>query len=95
MLRRAQREWQWIETVPPIRLHREPEGRVRYLSPQEIDTFLRNLPDHLRAVTRFTFATGLRRGKRWAFQFVRAALTSRGPLLIEECRDAARSRELN
>lgn len=69
MLRRAQREWQWIETVPPIRLHREPEGRVRYLSPQEIDTFLRNLPDHLRALTRFTFATGLRRGNvlrlRW------------------------------
>jgi hypothetical protein len=33
--------------VPVVRLHREPEGRVRYLSPQEIDTLLRNLPEHV------------------------------------------------
>ena len=69
ILRRAMREWQWIDKVPVVRLHREPEGRVRYLSPQEIDTLLRNLPEHLRAMTRFAFATGLRRGNvlrlRW------------------------------
>jgi integrase len=62
MLRRAMREWQWIDRVPVVRLHREPEGRVRYLSPPKIDTLLRNLPEHLRAMTRFAFATGLRRG---------------------------------
>jgi len=61
ILRRAMREWNWIETVPTIRLHREPEGRVRYLSPREIDTLLRNLPEHLRSLTKFAFATGLRR----------------------------------
>jgi integrase len=69
ILRRAMREWQWIDRVPVVRLHREPEGRVRYLSPQEIDTLLRNLPEHLRAMTRFAFATGPRRGNvlrlRW------------------------------
>ena len=51
ILRRAMREWQWIDKVPVVRLHREPEGRVRYLSPPEIDTLLRNLPEHLRAMT--------------------------------------------
>ena len=61
ILRRAMREWNWIDSVPTIRLHREPEGRVRYLTPTEIDTFLRNLPEHLRSLTRFTIATGLRR----------------------------------
>jgi integrase len=61
ILRRAMREWNWIEAVPTIRLHREPEGRVRYLTRQEIEVFLANLPEHLRVLTRFTFATGLRR----------------------------------
>ena len=53
ILRRAMREWNWIDTVPTIRLHREPEGRVRCLTPREIDTFLRNLPERLRVLTRF------------------------------------------
>ena len=70
ILRRAMREWNWIDSVPTIRLHREPEGRVRYLTPTEIDTFLRNLPEHLRSLTRFTIATGLRRanvlGLKWS-----------------------------
>jgi integrase len=70
ILRRAMREWTWIDTVPTIRLHREPEGRVRYLTPREIDTLLRNLPEHLCVLTRFTFATGLRRanvlGLKWS-----------------------------
>lgn len=61
ILRRAMREWNWLDSVPTIRLHREPEGRVRYLTPEEIQRFLGHLPDHLRPLTEFAIVTGLRR----------------------------------
>jgi integrase len=75
ILRRAMREWNWIDSVPTIRLHREPEGRVRYLTPREIDTLLRNLPEHLRVLTRFTFATGLRRANVLGLQWSQIDMT--------------------
>lgn len=69
MLRKAEREWEWIDGAPTIKLHKEPEGRVRYLSPQQIDKLLAVLPEHLADIAGFVFATGLRMGNvvrlRW------------------------------
>jgi hypothetical protein len=35
ILKRACSEWEWIERVPKFNLFREPEGRVRSLTPPE------------------------------------------------------------
>lgn len=70
ILRRAERYWNWIDRAPVIRLHREPPGRVRFLSPEEMQRLLDELPSHQSDVVVFAVATGLRAGNirrlRWS-----------------------------
>ena len=70
ILRRAHLEWEWLDRLPRFRLLKEPQGRVRYLSREEAARLLAELPDHLRAMVRFSLATGLRQGNvkglRWS-----------------------------
>jgi integrase len=62
ILRRAEREWEWLDRAPAVRLLPELKRRVRWLSREEADRLLRELPEHLGAMMRFTLATGLRQG---------------------------------
>jgi len=70
ILRRAALEWEWLDRIPRFRLLKEPQGRVRYLTREEAGRLLAELPDHLRAMARFSLATGLRQsnveGLRWS-----------------------------
>lgn len=70
VLRRAHLEWEWIDRLPRFRLLKEPQGRVRYLTRQEAARLLAELPEHLRAMVRFSLATGWRRSNvtrlRWS-----------------------------
>jgi integrase len=59
---RAAYRWGWLSAVPAIPQLPESEGRVRYLTPDEAARLLAELPPHLRAMARFTLATGLRAG---------------------------------
>ncbi|QJQ02414.1 site-specific integrase [Herbaspirillum rubrisubalbicans Os34] len=69
VLRMAVVEWDWLQTVPRVRLLREPARRVRFLSPKQATLLLSELPSHLAAMAAFSLATGLRRsnvtGLRW------------------------------
>lgn len=60
ILRAARDEWDWIDKVPKVRMYPEPQNRVRYLTREEADRLLAELPDHLRAMAVFTLSTGLR-----------------------------------
>ena len=60
VLRKAEREWGWIERAPYVRLLPEPKRRVRWLTREEADRLLAELPEHLEAMARFSLATGLR-----------------------------------
>lgn len=60
ILRRARDEWGWVESIPFVRLYREPKGRVRFLTPEEARRLLSELPPHLRDMAEFSLATGLR-----------------------------------
>lgn len=60
VLRKAEREWEWIDKAPVIRLLPEPKRRVRWLSRDEADRLLAELPEHLSEMARFSLATGLR-----------------------------------
>lgn len=69
ILNRACKEWRWIDSVPYIRLFKEPEHRIRWLSHDEARQLLMELPEHLADMTGFSLATGLRQGNvtqlRW------------------------------
>lgn len=60
ILRKAHFEWEWIEKVPQIRMRTENNSRIRWLTFQEAERLLNELPSHLRAMVAFTLATGLR-----------------------------------
>ena len=70
VLRRAAMQWEWIETPPSFKQFREPKGRVRYLTPEQVRTLMKELPAHLRAMAMFSLAVGLRqanvKGLRWS-----------------------------
>jgi integrase len=60
ILRRAERQWDWIDRAPHVRMLPEPRRRIRWITREESDRLLTELPDHLAAMVAFTLATGLR-----------------------------------
>lgn len=60
ILRMARDEWEWIDKIPHIKLFKEPQTRVRWLTPEETVRLLKELPQHLNAMARFSLSTGLR-----------------------------------
>jgi len=60
ILRKAVREWEWLDRQPAIRLLKEPSRRIRFLSREEATRLIAELPPHLADMTAFTLATGLR-----------------------------------
>ncbi|QVL48657.1 MAG: site-specific integrase [Thiocapsa sp.] len=60
ILRRAEREWEWLDKSPALRMLPEPKKRVRWLKRDEADRLIAELPEHLADMVRFSLATGLR-----------------------------------
>jgi integrase len=60
LLRMARDEWQWIDSVPKIRMLGGEVERDRWLTREEADRLIRFCPEHLAAVVRFALATGCR-----------------------------------
>ena len=69
ILRRCVEEWEWIDKAPKIRMLKEPTRRIRFLTREEAQRLLSELPAHLANMAAFSLATGLRRanvtGLRW------------------------------
>ena len=62
VLRKACFEWEWIDKVPKVRLYQQAKRRVRWITPEQAQAVLAELPQHQRDVTLFALATGLRQG---------------------------------
>lgn len=60
ILKRAVDEWEWLEKAPKVKLYKEPDGRVRFISPEQVQTLLSEVPAHQRDMIRFALLTGLR-----------------------------------
>lgn len=60
ILRRALHEWEWLDAMPKVRLLPEPKRRIRFLTAEEAERLLGELPEHLAAMVRFSLETGLR-----------------------------------
>lgn len=70
VLRKAALDWEWIDRHPKIRLLPEAKRRVRWLTQQEAEKLIVELPEHLAAMVRFSLETGLRQanvtGLQWS-----------------------------
>lgn len=70
ILRKSAREWQWLDRAPAVRMLKEPTRRIRYLTHEEADRLLAELPEHLRDMAAFSLESGLRAanvtGLRWS-----------------------------
>ena len=60
VLRKAEREWEWIDKAPTIRRLKENGKRIRWITKSEAERLCGELPEHLEAMVRFSLATGLR-----------------------------------
>lgn len=60
ILNAAHKQWEWVDSAPAIKLLPEPKQRVRWLTHEEADNLIYELPEHLAAMVKFTLATGLR-----------------------------------
>ncbi len=58
ILRKAMNDWEWIDTVPRMRMLPEPRRRIRWIAREEADRLLAELPEHLRAMAKFSLETG-------------------------------------
>lgn len=70
VLRKAAQEWEWLDRYPKFRKLPEPRRRVRYLTREQAERLIEQLPEHLAAMVRFTLETGLREsnvtGLQWS-----------------------------
>ena len=60
ILRRAALDWEWIDKYPRIKLLPEPKRRIRWITREDAQRLLDELPEHLAEMVRLTLATGLR-----------------------------------
>lgn len=60
ILRKAEREWEWLDRAPIIRMLKEDSRRIRWLTQEEAGRLIQELPIHLADLALFSLATGLR-----------------------------------
>jgi integrase len=86
LLRLAHEEWEAIDNVPRIRLEKEPQGRLRWLTEVEItrllDAAAKSRNKELRTAVILGLNTGLRRGELLGLTWERVDL-SRGVIRLE------------
>ena len=61
ILRAAEREWDWLDRAPAVRTEKEAARRVAFLTREQAETLLAQLPDKYRSPVRFALLTGLRK----------------------------------
>jgi integrase len=92
LLRLAHEEWGALTTLPKIRLEKEPQGRLRWLTPEEANTLLskcREQKKDLADLVEFCLLTGLRQSEALGLTWERCD-RSRGVIRIEETKSGRR-----
>jgi integrase len=93
LLRLAHEEWEVLPSVPRIRLEREPQGRLRWLTPEEATKLLEACRQHRGAplvdLVEFCLYTGLRQAEALGLTWDRVD-RSRGVILLEVTKSGRR-----
>lgn len=70
VLRKAVYEWEWIDRAPKVRMFKETSRRIRWITHNQAEALLRNLPEHQAGMVKFALNTGLRQrnvtGLEWS-----------------------------
>jgi integrase len=61
ILRRARDDWEWIDRCPRVQMLQEVAKRVRWITREQADRLIEELPKHQQAMAQFALETGLRR----------------------------------
>lgn len=77
ILRKAVMEWEWLDKVPKIRLLVQQSRRIRWITREESERLIKELPEHLKAMARFSLETGLRQANVTGLQWSQIDLTRR------------------
>jgi integrase len=77
ILRKAVNDWEWLDKAPRVRMLREPTRRIRFLTRDEAQRLLAELPSHLADMAAFSLATGLRRANVTGLQWTQVDLVRR------------------
>ncbi len=60
VLRKAEREWEWLGRAPIVRMRKENNKRIRWITSEETERLKNELPEHLADAMEFALHTGLR-----------------------------------
>jgi integrase len=60
ILRKAEREWEWLDKAPMVRMRKEDNKRIRWISPEKVECLKKELPAHIADAMEFTLHTGFR-----------------------------------
>lgn len=60
ILRKAEREWEWLDKAPFVRMRKEDNKRIRWLNSEEVLRLKSQLPEHLADAMELTLQTGFR-----------------------------------
>lgn len=77
ILRKAWRDWDWIEKAPVVPMFRVERSEPRYLTRQQFASLLKHLPKHLQDMAVFSTETGLRMRNVTGLQWPQVALSRR------------------
>jgi integrase len=61
ILRRSERDWGWLNRAPAIRMLKEENKRIRWITKEDANKLLHRLPSHLSDLAAFSLVTGLRK----------------------------------
>lgn len=95
LLRTARDEWQWIDSVPKIRLLPGEVERDRWLSKAEASQLIAAASPHLAALIRFALATGCRAREITGLEWCRVDLSRRTAWLNQTKNGTPRGVPLN
>lgn len=77
ILRRSALEWNWLDQAPKVRMLPVPKRRIRFLTQDEAQRLLAELPPHLSVMARFSLETGLRKANVTDLQWSQVDLVRR------------------
>jgi integrase len=95
LLKTARDEWQWIDSIPMIRLLPGEVERDRWLTKEEADRLIAVCPRHVAALVRFALATGCRAREITGLEWNRVDLSRRTAWLNQTKNGTPRGVPLN
>jgi len=95
LLRMARDEWQWIDSIPKIRLLSGEVERDRWLTREEAERLIQACPPHLAALVQFALATGCRAREITGLEWGRVDLARRTAWLNQTKNGTPRGVPLN